>query len=359
MMRHASCAPDCRTHRGEPYLRGPTFAATFHTAGAPADAPFTYGRFHNPTWRVRNRPRVAGRRADGTVSVGHGCVGRGARHRPAPGSTSRDAGGLLLHDATHRDGIFRGNGRRGGDGANGGRRAHRAVAGATPAVAGVADESRRSTCATSRDSANAAHAAGALVAVDNTTATALCQQPLALGADFIGVGHQGDDGTRRRHARACRLPRRRIGRPHSHVAHAHGQIPGPMEVWLAHRSLGTLDVRLERQCESALRVAEFLRASRRWSACDTPVCPTIRHMRWPRQMSLVRPGDQLHAARPGAVERFFAASTLVHEATSFGGIHTSAERRARWGADAVSEGFVRFSVGVEDVNDLLDDLTRL
>jgi cystathionine gamma-lyase len=59
-----------------------------------------------------------------------------------------------------------------------------------------------------------------------------------------------------------------------------------------------------------------------------------------------------------SVERFFAASELVHEATSFGGIHTSAERRARWGADGVSEGFVRFSVGLEDVRDLIADLTN-
>ena len=58
-----------------------------------------------------------------------------------------------------------------------------------------------------------------------------------------------------------------------------------------------------------------------------------------------------------AAERFFAAAHLVHEATSFGGVHTSGERRARWGADAVSEGFIRLSIGLEDVRDLIDDLT--
>jgi cystathionine gamma-lyase len=46
----------------------------------------------------------------------------------------------------------------------------------------------------------------------------------------------------------------------------------------------------------------------------------------------------------------------VYEATSFGGVHTSAERRARWGGDAVSEGFVRLSVGLEDVRDLVHDI---
>ena len=47
-----------------------------------------------------------------------------------------------------------------------------------------------------------------------------------------------------------------------------------------------------------------------------------------------------------AAERFIAACTLIQPATSFGGVHTSAERRARWG-DAVAPGFVRLSVGCE------------
>ena len=63
-------------------------------------------------------------------------------------------------------------------------------------------------------------------------------------------------------------------------------------------------------------------------------------------------------ASADAATRFFAASQLVYEATSFGGIHTSAERRARWGGDAVSEGFIRMSIGLEDVNDLLRDLEQ-
>jgi cystathionine gamma-lyase len=49
---------------------------------------------------------------------------------------------------------------------------------------------------------------------------------------------------------------------------------------------------------------------------------------------------------------------LVFEATSFGGVHTTAERRARWGGDNVAEGFIRFSVGCEDVQDLIADLEQ-
>ena len=57
-------------------------------------------------------------------------------------------------------------------------------------------------------------------------------------------------------------------------------------------------------------------------------------------------------------ERFLQSCELVFEATSFGGVHTSAERRARWGGDAVAEGFVRLSAGCEDARDLVDDVAR-
>lgn len=57
-------------------------------------------------------------------------------------------------------------------------------------------------------------------------------------------------------------------------------------------------------------------------------------------------------------ERFLAGLRLVDDATSFGGVRTTAERRGRWGGDAVPEGFVRMSVGVEDPADLVADIVR-
>jgi cystathionine gamma-lyase len=58
----------------------------------------------------------------------------------------------------------------------------------------------------------------------------------------------------------------------------------------------------------------------------------------------------------GRVARFLQATALVFAATSFGGVHTSADRRAQWGDDT-SDGFVRLSCGIEDTADLLADLT--
>ncbi|WP_181782012.1 PLP-dependent transferase, partial [Pseudonocardia pini] len=56
-----------------------------------------------------------------------------------------------------------------------------------------------------------------------------------------------------------------------------------------------------------------------------------------------------------AVDEFLAASRLVVSATSFGGLRTSADRRARWG-DAVPEGLLRLSAGIEDTDDLVADV---
>jgi cystathionine gamma-lyase len=59
-----------------------------------------------------------------------------------------------------------------------------------------------------------------------------------------------------------------------------------------------------------------------------------------------------------AAQAFLAASELVTEATSFGGVHTMAERRARWGGDDVEPGFIRLSAGIEDAEDLVADVGR-
>ena len=122
-----------------------------------------------------------------------------------------------------------------------------------------------------------------------------------------------------------------------------GAIPGPIETWLAHRSLATLGVRVERQEATASALVALLRGRQevtdvRWPGLGAVVCFTLRDA--------------------GAVERFFAGSDLIIEATSFGGVHTSGERRARWGADDIAEGFVRFSCGIEDTADVLDEVGR-
>jgi len=57
-------------------------------------------------------------------------------------------------------------------------------------------------------------------------------------------------------------------------------------------------------------------------------------------------------------ETFLRALSIVREATSFGGVHSMAERRARWGGDAISDGFIRFSVGCEAADDIIADVMQ-
>jgi cystathionine gamma-lyase len=57
-------------------------------------------------------------------------------------------------------------------------------------------------------------------------------------------------------------------------------------------------------------------------------------------------------------ERFLAEAELITEASSFGGVQTTAERRGRWSGDDVSEGFIRLSAGCEDTPDLVADVER-
>jgi cystathionine gamma-lyase len=130
-----------------------------------------------------------------------------------------------------------------------------------------------------------------------------------------------------------------------------------MEVWLAHRSLATLDMRLERMSTNALAVAQFLATRAEVSRVRYPGLPADpAHAIASRQMSRFGPVVSFELASAAAAERFLGACRLVLQATSFGGLHTTAERRARWGGDKVPEGFVRFSAGCEHPGDLLEDI---
>jgi len=205
--------------------------------------------------------------------------------------------------------------------------------------------------------AAAAHAAGALVAVDNTTATPLGQRPLDLGADLSVAS-----GTKALTGHSDVLLGYACGRDPALVQRirswrdATGAIPGPFEAWLAHRSLGTLDLRLARQTANAAALVEVLAKH-----------PKVRDVRWPgspgdpsyaiaaRQMRRIPGVVTFTLADKASVNLFLAASRLVFAATSFGGLHSSADRRAQWGDD-VPEGLVRFSCGIEDTADLVCDV---
>lgn len=204
----------------------------------------------------------------------------------------------------------------------------------------------------------AAHAARALVAVDNTTATPLGQRPLDFGVDVVVAS-----GTKALTGHSDLLLGYVATRDPDRYARLKdwrkttGAIPGPFDAWLAHRSMGTLDLRLARQSENAAALAKVLAAH-----------PAVRRVRWPglpgdpsyvvaaKQMRRIPGIVTFELDGAGAVRRFLLASTLITAATSFGGLHTTADRRAQWGDDT-PEGLVRLSCGIEDAADLVADLT--
>jgi cystathionine gamma-lyase len=75
-------------------------------------------------------------------------------------------------------------------------------------------------------------------------------------------------------------------------------------------------------------------------------------------MSRFGPVVSFEVASAAAAEKLLGACRVVLQATSFGGLHTTAERRARWGGDRVPDGFVRLSAGCEHQEDLLSDLAQ-
>ncbi len=346
--------------QGAPFLPGPTFAGAYHAAGDPARVPFTYGRYHNPTWtyyeqalsELEGGPAVIFASGMAAVTAIFGVVLR-------PGDVVVLPSDSYYTTRVIADGYFTPMGIQVRLAPTAGNAQQHHLTGAKLLWLESPSNPGLEVCDIAALVA-AAHDAGALVAVDNTTPTVLGQQPLALGADFVVAsdtkaltGHSdlilGHVATREPawadHLRTLRMQL--------------GAVPGPMEVWLAHRSLATLDLRLARQCHNALALATLL-ASR----------PDVQVVRYPglpndpaypiaiRQMQRFGPVVSFVLADRQHAEALLTACQLVYEATSFGGLHTSAERRARWGGDAIPEGFIRLSAGCEDTEDLLADLTQ-
>jgi len=136
-----------------------------------------------------------------------------------------------------------------------------------------------------------------------------------------------------------------------------GSVPGPMETWLALRSLPTLELRLARQSANALALAEALSAHPAVGSCRYPGLPSDpSHAIASRQMRHFGAVLNFTLADQNAAESWLRRLRLVAPATSFGGVHSTAERRARWGGDEVPPGFVRLSAGVEDIEDLRRDI---
>ena len=346
--------------QGEPFLPGPVFAGPFHLTGDPAGAEYVYGRYGNPTWRAYEE--ALGELEGGEVVLfASGMAAATAVLLAA----LEPAGTLVLPSDCYMQ--VRALAER-----------HLAARGAAlhqiPTAAMTPDAMPpgvdllwlESPSNPGLDVCDLAALAGArpgrprLVALDNTFATPLGQRGLELGVDLVvssvakhlsghadlllGYVASRDEGL----VATIRDWRTRTG-----------AIAGPFEAWLAHRSLATLELRLERGCDNALALAELLAGRDDVAAVRYPGLPSDpAHPLALRQMTRFGTVLAFELGSRARAEAFLARAELVADATSFGGLRTTAERRGRWGGDAVPEGFVRLSAGCENPEDLLRDVRR-
>jgi cystathionine gamma-lyase len=341
-----------------PFLSGPQFSSTYTAPGDPSRHSLTYGRFHNPTWTawedalgiLEGGEAVAFASGMAGVAAVFGTTLRPGDVAVLPADsyyTTRllasswlETIGVEVRLAPTRD-----------------NRQAEALDGARLLWVETPTNPQLDVCSIRR-LVEAAKEHNVLVAVDNTTATAYLQQPLSLGATYVVAsdtkaltGHSdlvlGHVAT----SDPDRVAALRTWRTQ------HGGVPGPMEVWLAHRSLATLPLRLRQQCGSAEQLATFLSTRSDVVGVYYPGLHTHPgHVIAREQMQAFGSVVSFDVATRQRADAFLQSLTLVREATSFGGVHSTAERRARWGGDAIGEGFVRFSVGCEHTEDLIADV---
>jgi cystathionine beta-lyase/cystathionine gamma-synthase len=219
-----------------------------------------------------------------------------------------------------------------------------------------------------RGVAELAHRHGAVLVVDNTFASPYLQRPIELGADlvvhsttkYLG-GHSDVIGG------AVVGPRDRL-EPIAFYQNAAGAVPSPFDAWLVLRGIKTLGIRMERHCANARVLAEWLVSHPKVECVYYPgLAGHPNHSVAARQMRDF--GGMISIRLKGGGEaagQLLSRTRLFSLAESLGGVeslighpatmtHASiplAIRQAR----GIVEGLVRLSVGIEDVQDLRDDL---
>jgi cystathionine gamma-lyase len=215
------------------------------------------------------------------------------------------------------------------------------------------------------------HGAGALMAVDSTFASPVLQRPLELGADlvlhsstkFLG-GHTDVLGGAVLTSDDAIEERLRFHQ------NAVGAVPSPFDCWLLLRGLKTLELRVHRQCENALAIARWLEGQ---DAVTQVYYPGLEshpgHALARRQMGGYYGGVvSFEVSSSDAARSFLERLRVFTLAESLGAVESLAESpalmthasipeetRARVG---ISDGLVRLSVGIEDVDDLMADLEQ-
>ena len=214
-------------------------------------------------------------------------------------------------------------------------------------------------------------ARGILLAVDNTFASPILQQPLALGADlvmhsttkYVG-GHSDVVGG------ALVMSSDELAERLWFIQNSAGAVPGPNDCYLTLRGIKTLALRMARHCESAGKIATWLESHPKIERVVYPgLASHPQHALAQRQMKGF--GGMISAYVKGdldAARRMLSSLQVFTLAESLGGVESLIEHpaimthasvpKANREALGIADGFIRLSVGIEDADDLIADLDR-
>jgi cystathionine gamma-synthase len=205
---------------------------------------------------------------------------------------------------------------------------------------------------------------GVLVGCDNTWTTPLIQRPIELGADlvfhsstkFFG-GHSDVLGgciiINKKNELATRIREYQV---------IGGSVPSPFDCWLLNRSLSTLSLRLERQIKNAAAIAIFLKNQLQVEAVYYPGLPDHPNHEIAKRQMNGKFGSMISIGIRGGEKQalvFAGGMKLFKHATSLGGVESLIEHRrsAEGNAPRSPANLLRLSIGIEYIDDLIDDLS--
>ena len=219
--------------------------------------------------------------------------------------------------------------------------------------------------------ADLAHAAGAIVVVDNVFATPLLQKPLQLGADMVVYScTKHIDGQGRVLGGAVIGPRKWVEEVLQPFTRNTGATMSPFNAWVLLKGLETLPLRVNASCRSAREIADFLASRPEITRVWYPT--RADHPQHELAMSLMTDGGTVVtcevAGGKDAAFRVMNAMKLIAISNNLGdskslATHPATTTHMRIGADeraklGISDGVIRFSIGLEDVIDLRADLAQ-
>ncbi|MCS7229351.1 MAG: PLP-dependent aspartate aminotransferase family protein [Candidatus Kryptonium sp.] len=209
-----------------------------------------------------------------------------------------------------------------------------------------------------------------LIAVDNTFMTPYLQRPLELGCDIVIHsstkflnGHSDVVGG------IVVINREELQKPLWYIQRAFGAVPSPFDCWLLLRSIKTLAVRMKQHCHNAKRVAIFLASHPKVERVFYPGLPS--HPQYELAQSQMKDFGGIVTIDLGSIEnvrKFLDALKIFTLAESLGGVESLVNHSWSMSHSSVpddekrelglTEGMLRLSVGIEDVEDLISDLEQ-